>query len=600
VQKAEVILGIIHERGKRGLPLENVYRLLFNLELFLLAYGKIYRNKGAMTPGTTSETVDEMSLDKIETIIETLRYERYVWSPARRVYIEKKNSTKKRPLGLPTWSDKLVQEVIRLILEAYYEPQFSDRSHGFRPKRGCHTALSEIRNVWAGTSWFIEGDIKGCFDNIDHEVLLSILRADISDNRFLRLIENLLKAGYLEEWKYNATHSGTPQGGVISPLLSNIYLDRLDKFVEETLLPAYNQGGKRADNQEYKCRMEQARQMKLRGRTEEARNLRRQTQQMPSLETNDPDHRRLRYIRYADDFLLGFQGPRQEAEEIKRKLKDYLQEQLKLELSDEKTLVTHSRTQAARFLGYEIVTLQSNTKQHPNRHARSINGRIGLKVPSKVVKDKSDKFLAHGKPIHRKERTNDTDFTIVATYQSEYRGVVEYYRLAYNLRKLDTLKWIMEQSLTKTLASKLQVSVSKVYERYRTTLTIDNKTYKVLEVKVERERKKPLVAQWGGISLCWKKDAILDDQPYKVWNTRTELLERLLAEECELCGSTEDVEVHHIHALKDLTKKDRIEKPEWMKLMIARQRKTLVVCHKCHLGKKGIHPGHYDGTSTRI
>jgi hypothetical protein len=242
MQKAEVILGIIHERGKRGLPLENVYRLLFNPELYLLAYGKIYRNQGAMTPGTTDETVDGMSLERIQTIIETLRYERYVWSPARRVYIEKKNSTKKRPLGLPTWSDKLVQEVIRLILEAYYEPQFSDHSHGFRPNRGCHTALSEIRHGWRGTAWFIEGDIKGCFDNIDHTVLLSILRENIHDNRFLRLIENLLKAGYLEEWKYNATYSGTPQGGVISPLLSNIYLDRLDRFAEQNLLPAYNQG----------------------------------------------------------------------------------------------------------------------------------------------------------------------------------------------------------------------------------------------------------------------------------------------------------------------------------------------------------------------
>ena len=600
MQTAEVILGIIHERGKRGLPLENVYRLLFNPELYLLAYGKLYRNQGVMTPGITKETVDEMSLDKIETIIEALRYERYRWSPARRVSIEKKNSTKKRPLGLPTWSDKLVQEVIRLILEAYYEPQFSECSHGFRPNRGCHTALTEIRECWKGTAWFIEGDIKGCFDNIDHSVLMARLRGDTSDNRFLRLIENLLKAGYLEEWKYNATYSGTPQGGVISPLLSNIHLDQLDKFVEETLLPAYNRGKVRKYNLTYCCLKEKARRRRLQGREEEARELVRQAQQIPSKDPNDPDYRRLRYIRYADDFLLGFAGPRQEAEEIKHKLKDYLRDHLKLEMSEEKTLITHSRTQAAKFLGYEVITIQDNQKLHPDRHSRVLNGRIGLKVPQKVIKEKCDKHMAHGKPAHRAELLNDSDFAIITRFQSEYRGTVEYYRLAYNLHKFSRLKWMMEYSLTKTLAYKFQISVAEIYKRYQTILTVDDKPTKGLQVTIEREGKKPLVAQWGGIPLCWKRNTVLSDQALQNRFGRTELLERLLAEECELCGSTEDVEVHHIRALKDLTNKDRAEMPEWMKLMIARQRKTLVVCHNCHRGPKGIHSERYDGKSPRI
>ena len=164
MQSAEALLEIIHERGKRGLPLERLYRCLFNPELYLRAYGKIYRNNGALTPGTTAETVDGMSLAKIRAIIEALRDERYRWTPARRVYIKKKGSAKKRPLGLPSWSDKLVQEVIRSLLEAYYEPQFSARSHGFRPRRGCHTALQEIQRGWAGTVWFVEGDISDCLD----------------------------------------------------------------------------------------------------------------------------------------------------------------------------------------------------------------------------------------------------------------------------------------------------------------------------------------------------------------------------------------------------------------------------------------------------
>ena len=224
MRNAETVLGIIHERGQRGLPLEDVYRQLFNPDLFLKAYGKIYRNTGAMTPGATGETVDGMSKAKIDAIISDLRYERYQWMPARRVYIEKKNSLKKRPLGIPRWSDKLLQEVIRLILEAYYEPQFNPTSHGFRPGRGCHTALSEIYSKWVGTKWFVEGDIAQCFDSLNHTVLLTILREKIHDNRFLRLIENLLKAGYLEEWRYNPTLSGSPQGAILSPNMSEYLL----------------------------------------------------------------------------------------------------------------------------------------------------------------------------------------------------------------------------------------------------------------------------------------------------------------------------------------------------------------------------------------
>jgi group II intron reverse transcriptase/maturase len=229
MQNAETELAIIHQRGRKGLPLERVYPLLYNQELYLMAYGKIYRNAGATTPGSTPETVDGMSLAKIKAIIEAVRYERYRWTPTRRAYIEKKNSTKKRPLSMPTWSDKLLQEVIRLILEAYYEPQFSTCSHGFRQGRGCGSALQDIDRTWLGTTWFIEGDIKACFDSLDHEILLETLAEHIHDKRFIRLIRELLKAGYLEDWKYNATLSGAPQGGILSPILSNIYLNKLDR-----------------------------------------------------------------------------------------------------------------------------------------------------------------------------------------------------------------------------------------------------------------------------------------------------------------------------------------------------------------------------------
>ena len=251
MQSAEAVLDVLRDRGRRGLPLEGLYRQLFNPQLFLLAYGRIYSNKGAMTPGPDAETADGMTLGKIERIIDALRHERYRFKPVRRHYIPKKDG-RKRPLGLPSWSDKLLGEVIRLLLEAYYEPQFSEHSHGYRPGRGCHTALRDVAIGWTGTTWFIEGDISRCFDQLDFQVTLAALSEKIDDNRFLRLIGQMLQAGYLEDWVWNATLSGAPQGGVLSPCLSNIYLDRLDKFVEAVLLPEYTRGVHRSSNPEYK------------------------------------------------------------------------------------------------------------------------------------------------------------------------------------------------------------------------------------------------------------------------------------------------------------------------------------------------------------
>jgi group II intron reverse transcriptase/maturase len=580
MRNADTVLAVIRERGRRGLPLEDLYRQLYNRDLYLRAYGRLYRNHGAMTPGSTPETVDGMSQRKIDAIIEAVRSERYRWTPVRRVYIEKKCSTKTRPLGLPTWSDKLLQEVMRSLLEAYFEPQFSDHSHGFRPRRGCHTALIAIDQTWLGTTWFVEGDIAGCFDNIDHGVLLSILGEKIRDNRFLRLVSNLLKAGYLEDWRYGATLSGAPQGGVFSPLLANIYLDRLDTFVENELLPRYNRGDRRRSNLRYRTLYDRSRYLHRLGRHEDGKALRREAQRLPSIDPTDPEHRRLRYIRYADDFLLGFAGPRNEAEEIKARLREFLRDTLKLELSDAKTAITHARTGAARFLGYEVVVLQDDHQRHGR--ARSINGQIGLKVPVDVITAKCRPYLKHGKPVHRAGWLNDSAFSIVAQYQAEYRGIVQYYQLAFNLARFQQLKWVMETSLTKTLAAKLRISVAKVYDRFRARLQRPEGAYKGLEVVVEREGKKPLVAQWGGIPLRWRRTAVLDDDPKPVFNARTELLERLLADECELCCSQEKVEVHHVRRLKDLERKGRAERPAWVLQMAKRQRKTLVVCRACH------------------
>ncbi|WP_218024937.1 reverse transcriptase/maturase family protein [Nocardia pseudovaccinii] len=496
MRDAATVLAIIRERGSRGLPLERVYRCLFNPDLFLLAYGKLYRNKGAMTRGATTETVDGMSLGKIEAIIEALRQERYRWTPVRRSFIEKKNSTKKRPLGLPTWSDKLLQEVLRLILEAYYEPQFSDRSHGFRPGRGCHTALQEIYHQWHGTVWFVEGDITDCFGSLDHSIMRSILAEQIHDGRFLRLIDGLMKAGYLQDWRYHATLSGCPQGGVVSPVLSNIYLDRLDRFIEQTLLPAYNRGNRRTPYRPYMRLWQRAWRAEQAGNLDTGVLLRKQMKSLPSRDPADPAYRRLRYCRYADDWILGFAGPRQEAEDIKNQIAVFLREELALELSPVKTLITHGRTQAARFLGYEIVVLHADHKRGPHGH-RSINAAIGLKVPLDVIRAKARPYLHHGEPIRRTERIVNTDVSIVAQFQAEFRGVAEYYRLAFNRHRLGRLKYVMERSLTKTLARKYRITVPQVYRRYRAVLDTEQGPRRGLRATLDRDGRPPLEATLG-------------------------------------------------------------------------------------------------------
>ena len=587
MRPAETVLNVIRERGERGLPLENIYRLLYNRELYLRAYGRLYSNQGAMTKGTTAETVDGMSLAKIDRIIDELRYERFRWTPVRRVNIPKPNGNT-RALGIPTWTDKLLQEVIRMILEAYYEPQFSDHSHGFRPDRGCHTALGEVVTHWTGVRWFVEGDIKGCFDNIDHEVMLSALGEKLHDNRFLNLLKYLLKAGYMEDWHYGRTLSGTPQGGVVSPILANVYLDRLDRFVERVLIPAHTRGTARRVNRPWNALKGRMAYQKEKGNYTLAAQLRKQMQQLPSVDPHDPGFRRLRYVRYADDFVLGFSGPKAEAEQIKESLKTFLRDTLKLELSREKTLITHATSQAAKFLGYELVNQQVNDKlDHTGR--RSVNGRIGLRVPAKVIEQHCQAYMSNGKPAHRSVLIHDEDYSIVSRYQSEFRGVVQYYLLAQNVSHFGKLQWVMGQSLTKTLASKHKTTTRKVFRRYRSTALTEHGERACLKVEVQRGNgKRPLVAQFGGIPLKRNRQAVLADQkPQRYRFERNELIKRLLADTCEMCGSTVDVEVHHVRALRDLNVKGQGEKSKWVQVMAARRRKTLVVCRPCHLNAHG-------------
>ena len=582
MQNAETVLDVLRERGRRGLPCTELYRQLFNPSLYLMAYGRLYSNQGAMTPGVNGETVDGMSLGKIGRVIDAMRHERYRFLPARRVYIPKKQGTKMRPLGLPSWTDKLVGEVVRLLLEAYYEPRFSARSHGFRPGRGCHTALTEVANHWTGTTWFIEGDIADCFGSFDHDVMLGILAEHIHDNRFLRLVRNMLQAGYLEDWEYNATLSGCPQGGVASPVLSNIYLDRLDRFVETVLIPKYTRGKGRAENPAYKQVSDRIVRARRRYDLGEVRRLRQQLRTLSRGKPDDPGFRRLRYVRYADDHLLGFIGPKAEAEAIKAELARFLREDLKLDLSPDKTLITHGRTEAARFLGYEITVHHADHKTTNGR--RSVNGKVALRVPRDVIKNKSAPYLKHGKPERRPDLLNLTDTLIISRYGAQWRGYLQYYLLAQNVWRLNRLQWVMLTSMLKTLAGKHRSTVTKMARTYQATIDTPHGPRVCFQASVERVGRPPLVTRFGGIPLKRHRKAVLDDRrPAPVTGRRagSELLTRLRSGRCELCEQRSEVQVHQVARLADLAKSGQPQ-PPWAQLMARKRRKTLIVCPTCH------------------
>jgi group II intron reverse transcriptase/maturase len=553
---------------------------MFNKGLYLLAYGNIYSNQGAMTPGACDETADGMSEAKIDEIIAAMRGERYRFAPARRAYIPKKNG-KLRPLGLPSWSDKLVGEVVRLLLEAYYEPSFSDRSHGFRKGKGCHTALREVQNTWTGTVWFVEGDISDCFGSIDHEILLGILAEKTRDNRFLRLIRNMLKAGYLEDWQYHDTLSGCPQGGVVSPVLSNIYLDKLDKFMERELIPQYTRGRCRRLDRVYGRLADRRWTARQGGDLAQARALLRQMRALPSKDPMDPGYRRLFYLRYADDVLLGFAGPKAEAEQIKTELARFLRETLALELNAGKTLITHARTRAARFLGYEIIVQHSATKLTSGQ--RSANGRIALRVPLDVITAQCARYRRRGKPWHRSTLQNLPDYDIVRIYGAEYRGVVNYYLLAQDVWRLGKLRWNAETSMLKTLAAKHKSTVCVMAARHKAKIATLHGLRTCFEARVRREGKPDLVARFGGIPLKHDRRAVIRE-PAPILDTEIpykELIHRLRGRWCELCERGATVSVHHVAKLADLGKPGPGQ-PAWAALMAKMRRKTLIVCPPCH------------------
>lgn len=594
MRNSENVLNILSEHSTDSdYKYERLYRNLFNEQMYYTAYQRIYAKQGNMTSGTDGKTIDQMSIQRIDDLIVSLKNETYKPHPAKRVYIPKKNG-KKRPLGIPSFEDKLVQEVTRMMLEAIYEGYFEYTSHGFRPNKSCHTALTHIQKSFSGTKWFIEGDIKGFFDNINHKVLMNTLKERIADERFIRLIRKFLNAGYMEDWKFHKTYSGTPQGGLISPILANIYLDKFDKYMKE-YAKSFDIGKERRSSTEYKRLENKRSRLVAKNKSEQNESVREQLMdEIRKVEKEmintpyglnmDETFKRLKYVRYADDFLVGVIGSKAECMQIKANFAQYMSEQLKLELSEEKTLITHAQN-PAKFLGYEVYVRKSQALRR-NRNGvlrRPFNGRVVLNVSNETVRQKLLDYDAVcirqvkgkevWKPKTRSYMIGMKPEDILAQYNAEIRGFYNYYSIANNISYLgNSFGFNMKYSMFKTIAQKQNMTMAQMIKKLR-----KGKDFIISYIDKKGQKKIRVLYNEGFRRKTAKGYAQCDNIPNTNISPYPSLVERLKAERCELCGAEGKTVMHHVRTLKDLKGEN-----EWEQQMLRKHRKTLAVCETCN------------------
>ena len=580
----------LQKASRNGHKVKDLHDMMRLDEIWYIAYAKIYANHGALTKGIDEVTLDGFSVERIHDLINGLKAGTYRPDPVRRVYIPKRDGGK-RPLGVPSGNDKLVQSVIQILLEQVYDPIFHDTSHGFRPSRSCHTALKQIKNRWTGTKWLIEFDIKGFFDNMDHDIMIQLLEKKIDDKRLVELVRQFLKSGYLEDWSYKPTYSGTPQGGIVSPILSNIYLHELDGFLEN-LIQEFTVGKRRPVNLEHARITNQMSILRKQMRTEGSdpemqarlKELQKLQMSIPSVIEDTDKYIRLRYCRYADDFICGVAGSFEIASEIHDRIEGFLEDGLRLELSHEKTGIRRL-SRGADFLSFKICAPKGSGRVLKTKtrgsfgNKRTLQGKVMIEVPERKLIEFCNK---HGygdwyqkKAIHRSTLATLSDNEIVEIYNREFRGLANYYSIAdFHKQSLGRLAFIWKKSLFKTLARKYKCKMSKIARRLR----IPSKGF---FLRYELKGKTKLLQVFDLRDM--KKTEYSDELPLTahLFNSGTELIQRLEAEQCEYCGDSDSsVEVHHIHKLRDLKKKSHLE--NWQKVMIAKQRKTLVLCKSCH------------------
>jgi group II intron reverse transcriptase/maturase len=576
---------------------------MYRPDLYIMAYERIKSKPGNMTPGTDGETLDGFSLDIVHGIITDMRTEQFHFKPVRTTFIPKANG-KLRKLGIPSTRDKIVQEAMRLIVEAIYDspasPYFLDTSHGFRPHHSCHTALRDYRTKWSAVNWLIEGDIRACFDELDHHVLVTTLRKKIDDERFLNLIWKLLKAGYMDlHGRRKDSLIGSPQGGILSPILANVYLHELDEFVAG-LRTRLEQGKRKQRNPAYQRLSVQKSQMVQRGqtKTKEFQRLSQLMRTLPTVQVDDPGFIRIKYLRYADDWIVGIWGNHALAEEVKQQIKAFLHDHLRLTLSEEKTHITHARTEEALFLGTRLrvgggaeakLALQTNRSGKKFKR-RSTGWETVMTAPlATLLKRLSDRGFCTKDGLPRPKAGwayLDVD-QLVLLYSSINRGLQNFYRFTDNWARLQRFQYILQYSLAMTLGRKFRISTAKVFKRFGSTLTY------VLKDKDGHEKR--TVSLYLNHDWAKHREAFhCADRP-GMDLVRTEVSMRSrskLAQPCCICGDTPNrvpIVMHHVRHIRKLSGKRQATGFNRVLRMI--NRKQSPVCTTCHTR---IHQGQYD------
>ena len=573
---------------------QKVKHILCDTEVLIAAYSRIRSNQGAMTPGVDKETLDGIRREDFDKIARQIATGQFAFKPSKRIEIPKpKGGT--RSLGIPSPRDKIVQEAMRMILEAIYEPTFANFSHGFRPNRSCHSALNYVKLKFGSANWFIESDIKKCFDSFDHKLIIELLKEKIEDQVFMDLMYKALKAGYVDfSGKFNPLEIGTPQGSIISPILCNIYLDLLDNWLSG-YASIFNQGTRKKTNPRYRSIMHK---IQMAGRNLKVRKkLRNQIHELKlqSVDPKDPRYKRMVMVRYADDVLIGVIGSKSDVIRIREDLRTFLTERLQLTLSLDKSKITHSSKDKAYFLGTEIrITPYSKRPlrtliRNEETITCAVTPRPQLLAPIKKIVEKLKAAgyckMKNNRPTRKGSLIHYELETIIEHYLAIASGIINYYSFASNFARIRArVLYILYYSCVLTFASKLKLKTkAKVITKYGTKLKVESKVRKSGNIEFDINTF-PRTAK-GFMTMNYDPLSIIESYRKRSYRTN-----QTLQGPCKICGSDKDIEIHH---MKHLRKMNKAAKGDYLtQQMIKMNRKQIPLCQKCH---NKVHKGEYSG-----
>jgi group II intron reverse transcriptase/maturase len=594
-----------------------IHHLLHDPFTYVNAYARISKNRGSLTKGHDDDEVMKLfGEEKANRIAKQIKNQTYKFAPVRRKWIPKPGKKTKRPVDVPRQSDRIVQEAIRGILEAIYEPEFKEwdnkceekcSNFGFRPNKSTWSAIEKIQKYAQRCSIVIEGDIVSAYNNVDHDVLLNILKERIKDKKFIKLIKDLLRSGIMDEGKYEHSLKGTPQGGIVSPLLFNIYLFGLDKFVYERIMkPLYEEeSNKREDiatksynKIRYQCdqALKKLRQLKKSINASDAdiklakknykklRNIRNSTGYTDAHRTK----KKALYVRYADDWVLLLNASGSESDRYKQMIKEYLESERKMSLDDDKTKISYV-SKGYKFLGFEIRQLTKNIKKtfvlQKNRkgYVRHLRRTTSRQL---TVEPHSDRIL---KRMKREQFCNYKfeprakpgwliydDFQIVERFNQIFRGIFNYYLPCQRLTRLNRISYILQYSCAKTLARKHKKSIHFTFRKYGKNLRI-KKIHKTTASSKERIAEFLTLTDLRRKNIVYQPKPTIDD-PFKIrqyWRTKIKIYN-----ECCICGSNKNVQMHHINSVQSLKKSKKKDTHGIIRSTL--KRLQIPVCLPCH------------------